>query len=121
MTRACLHFLETAWSQWVAAGYKGEIIPTGFPARGMQQRRPDHIDGKVGYYCLSMETAMTAGTWEAAKSSAAVALTARQLIAERCAFGLRALPATRPSRPSRSLRRLLLPQQRGDRRAGLSQ
>jgi acetoin utilization deacetylase AcuC-like enzyme len=77
-----LAFLETAWSEWVAAGYKGEIIPTGFPARGMQQRRPDHIDGKVGYYCLSMETAMTAGTWEAAKSSAAVALTARQLIAD---------------------------------------
>ncbi len=77
-----LGFLETAWSEWVTAGYKGEIIPTGFPARGMQQRRPDHIDGRVGYYCLSMETAITAGTWEAAKSSAAVALTARGLIAE---------------------------------------
>jgi acetoin utilization deacetylase AcuC-like enzyme len=78
--KGLLGFLETAWSEWIAAGYRGEIIPTGFPARGMQQRCPDHIDGKVGYYCLSMETAITAGTWEAAKSSAAVALTAQKLI-----------------------------------------
>jgi acetoin utilization deacetylase AcuC-like enzyme len=85
-----LCFLETAWGEWVAAGYRGEIIPTGFPARGMQQRRPDHIDGKVGYYALSMETAITAGTWEAARSSAAVALTGQKLIArgERGVFAL---------------------------------
>src|SRR6185369_6047044 len=76
-----LRFLETAWSDWVAAGFRGEIIPTGFPARGMQQRCPRHIDGKVGYYALAMETAMTAGTWEAARSSAAVALTAQELVA----------------------------------------
>ena len=85
-----LRFLETAWSDWVAAGFRGEIIPTGFPARGMQQRCPRHIDGKVGYYALAMETAMTAGTWEAARSSAAVALTAQELVAngEKTAFAL---------------------------------
>ena len=69
-----LKFLETAWSEWTKAGYRGEIVPTGFPARSMQQRCPKHIDGKVGYYIHSVETCITAGTWDAARASAAVAL-----------------------------------------------
>src|SRR4051812_27975696 len=56
-----LKFLETAWDEWVAKGYRGEIIPTGFPARGMRQVIPNHIDGKVGYYALAMETCITGG------------------------------------------------------------
>jgi acetoin utilization deacetylase AcuC-like enzyme len=63
-----LKFLETAWDEWMAAGYRGEIIPTTFPARRMQLREPTQIDGKVGYYALAVETAMTAGTWTAAKA-----------------------------------------------------
>src|SRR4051794_22469707 len=54
--RAFLDFLEHAWSEWTAAGYRGEIVPTGFPARGMRQICPNHIDGKVGYYAMAMET-----------------------------------------------------------------
>ena len=85
-----LIFLETAWGEWTKAGYRGEIVPTGFPARGMQQRCPKHIDGKVGYYIHSVETCITAGTWDAARASAAVALTAQKIIAggERAAFAL---------------------------------
>jgi acetoin utilization deacetylase AcuC-like enzyme len=85
-----LKFLETAWSEWTKAGYRGEIVPTGFPARSMQQRCPKHIDGKVGYYIHSVETCITAGTWDAARASASVALTAQKLIAggERAAFAL---------------------------------
>ncbi|MDP9138071.1 MAG: histone deacetylase family protein, partial [Pseudomonadota bacterium] len=45
--RGLLKFLETAWDQWMKAGYRGEIIPTGFPARRMRQREPRHIDGRV--------------------------------------------------------------------------
>lgn len=88
--RDFLAFLENAWAEWSKAGYRGEIIPTGYAARGMQQRCPRSIDGKAGYYCLSMETAMTAGTWDAAVSSAATALTAQKLVAngERAAFAL---------------------------------
>ncbi len=87
---AYLTFLETAWDQWVAAGYKGEILPTVVPARRMRQIEPDHIDGKVGYYALAIETAMTPGTWAAAKASCAVAQTAQRLVAggERTAFAL---------------------------------
>jgi acetoin utilization deacetylase AcuC-like enzyme len=85
-----LKFLETAWDEWMAAGYRGEIIPTTFPARRMQLREPKQIDGKVGYYALAVETAMTAGTWGAAKASCAVAQTAQRLVAggERTAFAL---------------------------------
>lgn len=85
-----LDFLATAWADWVAAGNRGEILPTGFPMRRMQQRIPDDIDGKAGYYCLAVETAITGGTWDAAQSSCAVAQSAQRLVAagERTAFAL---------------------------------
>jgi acetoin utilization deacetylase AcuC-like enzyme len=85
-----LEFLETAWAEWVAEGFSGEIIAACWPARRMTQRVPNNIDGKVGYYALAAETAMTAGTWEAAKASCAVAQTAQRLVAggERAAFAL---------------------------------
>jgi hypothetical protein len=88
--RGYLKFLQTAWDQWIAEGGRGEIIPTSFPMRRMQQRVPRNIDGKAGYYTLATETAITAGTWAAARASAAVALTAQRLVAggEPAAFAL---------------------------------
>jgi acetoin utilization deacetylase AcuC-like enzyme len=88
--REFLAFLENAWADWTTAGFRGEIVPTGFAARGMRAKKPRHIDGKVGYYVLSMETCITAGTWEAACSSAAVAQTAQRLVGAgaRSAFAL---------------------------------
>ena len=77
-----LDFLATCWDEWQAAGFKGEAIPTGWPARRMQTRCPDFIDGKLGYYSLAAETAISNGTWEAAKASANVALTAQAEIAK---------------------------------------
>ncbi len=77
-----LKFLQTAWDQWIEAGYKGEILPTVVPARRMRQIEPRHIDGKVGYYALAIETAMTPGTWQAAKASCAVAQTAQRLVSK---------------------------------------
>jgi len=75
-----VQFLESAWSQWQAAGFDGDAIPTVFPARRMQQRVPQFIDGKLGYFAMAIETAITSGTWEAACSSAACAQTAQKLI-----------------------------------------
>jgi acetoin utilization deacetylase AcuC-like enzyme len=65
-------------------------LPTGFPARGIRQRIPRHIDGKVGYYAHAMETCITAGTWRAAQASASVAQTAQRLMSKgaRAAFAL---------------------------------
>ena len=75
-----LNFLEHAWSQWEAEGFDGEAIPTVFPARRMQQRAPEFIDGKLGYYAMAVETAITKGTWQAALSSASCAVTAQALV-----------------------------------------
>ncbi len=72
-----IRFLETCWDEWVESGYKGEAIASCWPARGMQQRIPDHIDGKLGYYAMAAETSISNGTWEAARASANVALTAQ--------------------------------------------
>ncbi len=75
--RDFIEFLQNCWAEWTAAGFAGEAIATCTPARGMQQRRPNHIDGKLGYYAMAMETSISEGTWEAARASANVALTAQ--------------------------------------------
>ncbi|TDG13360.1 histone deacetylase family protein [Seongchinamella unica] len=87
---AYVRFLESCWRQWSAAGYRGDAIATVWPARGMQQRIPEHIEGKLGYYALACETAITRGTWEAARASVDVALTAQAALrdGERAAFAL---------------------------------
>ena len=46
-------FLETAWQEWQDAGFIGEAIASSWPARRMQSRLPDFIDGKIGYYALA--------------------------------------------------------------------
>jgi acetoin utilization deacetylase AcuC-like enzyme len=76
-----LDFLRNAWADWQKTGYRGEILPSVIPNRSLQQRLPRAIDGKVGYYTHSIETAITAGTWEAACASAAVALAAQKIVA----------------------------------------
>ncbi len=76
-----LSFLAEAWALWEAENYAGEAIPSVIPARRMRQKAPRHIDGKLGFYCMAIETAITSGTWEAAQSSAACALGAQRYIA----------------------------------------
>ena len=79
--RKYTEFLQNAWSEWKSEGFNGEAIPTCFPARGMQQREPSHIDGKLGYYAMACETAISEGTWAASRASANVALTAQSKVA----------------------------------------
>lgn len=83
-------FLQTAWTEWTEAGYKGDALPTVFPARRMVQKVPDEIDGKLGFYAMAIETSITDGTWEAAQSSAACAQTAQKRVSggESMAFAL---------------------------------
>lgn len=75
-----VNFLQTASKEWAALGYKGEAMVTCWPARRMAQRCPNHIEGKLGYYALASETSISDGTWEAAYSSAQVALTGAKLV-----------------------------------------
>jgi len=86
-----IRFLETCWDEWSAAGFKGEAIASCWPARGMQQQRiPQHIEGKLGHYALAAETSISDGTWEAARASVNVALTAQAALRDgaREAFAL---------------------------------
>jgi acetoin utilization deacetylase AcuC-like enzyme len=77
-----VEFLKQAWSDWVAAGNRGEAIPDCWPARRMAQRRPNSITGKLGFYAMAGETSISRGTWEAARAAADVALTAASQIKE---------------------------------------
>lgn len=83
-------FLQVAWPDWQSAGFKGEAIPTVWPARRMSHRIPTYIEGRLGYYALSCETSISEGTWEAAYLSAQVALTGAERINQgaRAAFAL---------------------------------
>lgn len=85
-----LEFLRHAWQQWSAQGFNGDAIATTFPARRLAQRVPEHIEGKLGYYCMAVETEITRGTWQAACSAAACAQTAARSLdtAHRAAFAL---------------------------------
>ncbi|MGO8857022.1 MAG: histone deacetylase family protein [Steroidobacteraceae bacterium] len=85
-----VEFLSSAWTEWVAAGNRGEAIPDCWPARRMAVRRPNSITGKLGYYAMAAETSISVGSWEAACASADVALTAAARLAtgERGAFAL---------------------------------
>ena len=53
-----LQFLETAWEEWLAAGFKGDLMAGNFPVRRMQQRCPKHIDGKAGFYSSGNDTSI---------------------------------------------------------------
>ncbi|MDX2350194.1 MAG: histone deacetylase family protein [Porticoccus sp.] len=77
-----IEFLQTCWAEWKAAGHRGEAIPSSLPVRGMSQRRPNSIDGRMGFYAMAMETTIVEGSWAAAEASANVALTAQAQLSQ---------------------------------------
>ena len=87
-----LRFLESAWAEWSALGHaQRDAFPSVWPIRGMRADvEPDNFIAKLGLYSFDNGTPFTAGTWEAAKLGADIALTARALVAggERAAFAL---------------------------------
>jgi acetoin utilization deacetylase AcuC-like enzyme len=85
-----VEFLQHAWTDWVQAGNLGEAIPDCWPARRMALKCPANIAGRLGYYAMAGETSISAGTWEAARAAADVALTAAKHLHQgaRAAFAL---------------------------------
>lgn len=84
-------FLRICWAEWVAEGFEGEAMATAWPSRRMTRSQPPrNIDGKIGFYCLASETAISDGTWEAARAAVDVVLSAQALVTagERAAFAL---------------------------------
>jgi len=86
-----LRFLENAWGEWSALGRRHDALPLVWPVRDLRgDREPLHIDGKMGYYSMDAGVPITAGTWQAARASADVALTGAQRLRDgaRAAFSL---------------------------------
>ncbi len=86
-----LDFLPTVWERWTAEGRSGTALPFCWPTRGLRgDKRPDFIDGLLGYYSFDAGVGIVSGTWDAIKSSHDVALTAAGLLnsGEHSAFAL---------------------------------
>ena len=75
-----VEFLATAWGvDRHRRSYDG--LPWTWPTRHLRQIRPERIDALMGY-SFDAGTPITAGTWQAAQSSADVAVTSARLLAE---------------------------------------
>jgi len=86
-----VRFLETAWAEWSATGRTHDALPLVWPVRDLAiQQEPGFIDGKLGFYAMDAGSPIHAGTWEAVRSSADVALTAIDAVIDgaRGAFAL---------------------------------
>ena len=86
-----VEFVEGAWDRWVTEGYEAPgAMGIAWPGRRTGRRRPDDLLGQLGYHSFAADCSIVAGTWAAAASSAAVAQTAAQYVAdgERTAFAL---------------------------------
>lgn len=89
-TKAYLDFLRTAHADWRREYPDHDALPLIWPMRGLRQRLPASIDGKLGYYSADAGTPITAGSWDAARDAADIALsaTAAVLGGERVSYGL---------------------------------
>jgi acetoin utilization deacetylase AcuC-like enzyme len=76
-------FLAAAWELWRALGREGDAMPAAWATRHLRAIEPDHISGKLGYYCFDASTPLMAGTFRAAYASAQVALSGAALLAAR--------------------------------------
>ncbi|HJV87574.1 MAG TPA: histone deacetylase family protein [Noviherbaspirillum sp.] len=86
-----LRFLERAWDNWTALGNTRDAIPAVWPIRGFRHDvEPENFIAQLGMYSFDSGTPLTAGTWQAARLAAEVALTGQRRVAEgaRAAFAL---------------------------------
>ena len=95
-----VEFLEQAWIEWKNEGYQGEAIPSVWPSRSMNSKKiPNHIEGKLGYYCLANETSISQGSIDGAYEAVKVVLTATDMLKdEKSLFALCRPPGHHASR-----------------------
>jgi acetoin utilization deacetylase AcuC-like enzyme len=84
-----LQFLKTVWQEWEASGEGGaNARPDTFVGAGMRYAETDSVVGKLGRYSFDSTSPFVAGSWQAIRTSANIALTGAELIngGERTAF-----------------------------------
>ena len=78
-----LQFLKDVWTEWLASDEKGSNArPDTFVGPGMRRADTECIAGKLGRYSFDSTTPFVAGSWQAIRSSANVALTGADLLRE---------------------------------------
>jgi acetoin utilization deacetylase AcuC-like enzyme len=89
-SQAYLQFLQNAHDDWKKEHGDTDALPLVWPNRGLRQIEPASIQGRLGYYSFDAGTPIMAGTFEAAVTATAVALTGVELITkgQKAAFSL---------------------------------
>jgi acetoin utilization deacetylase AcuC-like enzyme len=76
-----LRFLESVWNEWLASGEKGaNARPDTFVGAGMRHAETECVVGRLGRYSFDATSPFVAGSWQAIRTSANVALTGAEII-----------------------------------------
>jgi acetoin utilization deacetylase AcuC-like enzyme len=76
-----LQFLKTVWEEWEASNESGaNARPDTFVGAGMRYAETESIVGKLGRYSFDATSPFVAGSWQAIRTSANIALTGAELI-----------------------------------------
>ena len=99
---AYLDFLSTVWDEWSDARTSDEALPFVWPlAKPPGSRRPESLDGRLGYYAGDAGTPIVSRTLEAALASADTArASADYALARGRSFGLCRPPGHHAGRAS---------------------
>ena len=123
-TLRCSTFLATAWEEWERAGLpvdpgQDRVVPYIFPhpglTAGLEPAVPAATWARTGAFCFDTMTLIGPGTWQAVARRSRRGAHRGRPRRGRCSRRVRLLPPARAPRHAERLRRLLLPQQRGDR------
>lgn len=83
-THRYLHFLESAWQDWLALSPGNadlQPFPSVWPVRTLRSdREPENFTARLGLYSMDNGCSVVAGTWQAAKAGADVAASAAALM-----------------------------------------
>lgn len=76
-----VEFLKTVWDEWVASDEVGDNArPDTFVGAGMRHADTECVVGKLGRYSFDATSPFVAGSWQAIRTSANVALTGAEII-----------------------------------------
>lgn len=76
-----LEFLKTVWDEWQASDEEGaNARPDTFVGAGMRHADTECVVGKLGRYSFDATSPFVAGSWQAIRTSANIALTAAEYL-----------------------------------------